>query len=190
MEITRERTMELLREHNRDENHIKHALAVEATMRHFARKFGEDEELWGITGLIHDLDWGKTQDNPEKHCHLAPEWLREAGYPDEIIRALQSHGWGICTDVEPKTLMEKTIFAIDELTGFIVAVALVRPSRSLQDMAVKSVKKKWKDKRFAAGVDRSVVEKGSEMLDMPLEELISETLEAMKPVEKEIGLGE
>jgi len=190
MEITRENTMALLREHNKDEAHIKHALAVEATMRYFAQKSGNDTELWGLVGLLHDIDWEETQETPEKHCHMAPAWLKEAGYSDEIIRAVQSHGWGICSDVEPVSEMEKTLFAIDELTGLIITTALVRPGKSLQDLKVKSVKKKWKDKRFAAGVDREVITKGAEMLGVTVEDLIGGTIEAMKPVESELGLGE
>ncbi len=190
MSEAREKALALLKEHNREEGHIQHAFAVEATMRYFGEKKGEDPELWGLVGLLHDIDWEETQETPEKHCSLAPQWLKDAGYSDEIIRAVQAHGWSICSDVEPLTEMEKTLFAIDELTGLIITTALVRPGKSLQDLKVKSVKKKWKDKRFAAGVDREIIIKGAEMLGVTIEDLIDGTIEAMKPVEKELGLGE
>ncbi|HQQ10320.1 MAG TPA: HDIG domain-containing protein [Synergistales bacterium] len=182
--------MEILQEHNSEINHIRHALAVEAAMRFFARVNGENEEEWGLAGLVHDIDWETTNNDPSMHTHLGASWLRDAGYPDSIVRAVLAHGWGICSDVEPVSLMEKHLYAIDELTGFVTAVALVRPGKSLQDLTVKSVKKKWKDKAFARGVDRDVIEKGTAMLGKPLEELIEGVIEALRPVEKEIGLGE
>jgi putative nucleotidyltransferase with HDIG domain len=188
--MNRDEALKLLKEHNTEEGHIKHALAVEAAMRHFARKAGEDEDLWGITGLLHDLDWEKTQQTPERHTHVGAQILREEGYPEEVVRAVLSHGWGICSDVRPESNMEKHLYAVDELTGFITAVALVRPGKSLQDLKVKSVKKKWKDKAFARGVDRDVIQKGADILGQPLEELIGEVIEALRPVEREIGLGE
>ena len=154
---TREEALQLLTEYNKNESLIKHALAVEAVMRYFARKRGEDEDKWGAVGLIHDLDY---EQFPDQHCRKTEEILRENDWPEEYIRAVVSHGWGICTDVEPQTEMEKVLFAIDELTGLVVTTALVRPSKSLLDLKAKSVKKKWKDKRFAAGVDRSIIEKG------------------------------
>lgn len=190
MSETREKALELLREHNRDESHIQHAFAVEAAMRYFAEKAGEDQDKWGLAGLLHDIDWEETQATPEKHCSLAPQWLKEAGYPDDIIRAVQAHGWGICSDVEPVTPMEKALFTVDELTGLIITTALVRPGKSLQDLKVKSVKKKWKDKRFAAGVNRDVITKGAEMMGITLEDLIDGVIAGMKPVERELGLGE
>jgi putative nucleotidyltransferase with HDIG domain len=168
---------------------MKHARAVEGTMRHFARKMGGDEELWGVVGILHDIDWEKTMNEPTRHCNLAPELLREAGIEEEIIHAVQSHGWGICSDVEPKNDMEKTLFTIDELTGLIITAGLVRPSKSLSDLELKSVKKKWKDKAFAKGVDRSVIQKGAEMMGISLDEVIETTIAAMRPIEKEIGLG-
>lgn len=182
---SREEAFALLKKYNESESLINHALMVEATMRHFAKKFGEDQEKWGIVGLIHDLDYEKF---PDQHCKKTEEILKENNYPDEIIRAVLSHGYEIVTDVEPKTLMEKTIYATDELTGLVYTTALVRPSKSLDDMKAKSVKKKWNDKKFAAGVDRSIIEKGAAMLNMEITDLISETIEGMKNVTEKIGL--
>ncbi len=181
----RETAWELFRRYNQSESLTKHALAVEGVMRYMARKYGEDEELWGIVGLLHDLDYEKY---PDKHCEMSEKILREEGWPEEIIRAVVSHGWGIVTDVKPESLMERVLFAVDELTGLVVTSALVRPSRSVLDMQAKSVKKKWKDKRFAAGVDRSVIEKGAEMLGVDLTELITDTIMGMREVAAEIGL--
>ena len=189
MKPTREEALVLLRRHNRDESHIKHALAVEGTMRYFARKMGGDEELWGVVGILHDIDWEKTMSDPARHCHLAPDLLREAGVDDGIIRAVQAHGWGICTDVTPESDMEKVLFTIDELTGLIVTAGLVRPSKSLSDLELKSVKKKWKDKAFARGVDRDIIQKGADMLGIPLDTVIEDTILALRPIENEIGLG-
>jgi len=182
---TREEAFHLLTEYNKNESLIKHALAVEAVMRYFARKRGEDEDKWGVIGLIHDLDY---EQFPDQHCHKTEEILRENGWPEEYIRAVVSHGWSICTDVEPQTELEKVLFAIDELTGLVVTTALVRPSKSLLDLKTKSVKKKWKDKRFAAGVDRSIIEKGVQMLGIDLTELITDTIMGMREVAEEIGL--
>ena len=189
MELSRSATLELLRKHNRDEGHIRHALAVEATMRWFARKAGADEDLWGIAGLIHDIDWEEMQATPQLHTKEGAKWLRSEGYPEEIARAVEAHGWGICSDVEPKSPMEKTLFTIDELTGMVITAALVRPSRSLSDLEVKSVKKKWKDKAFARGVDRDLILKGADMMGVQLDDLIQGVIEAMRPVERELGLG-
>lgn len=186
---TRDEALNLLKEHNRDNNHIKHALAVEAAMRYFAGQKGGDPDLWGMTGLLHDIDWEETQEDPEKHTSVGAQWLKEAGYPEEIVRAVQAHGWGICSDVEPVSDMEKTLYAVDELTGLVMAAALVRPSRSLQDLKVKSVKKKWKDKAFARGVDRDIIDKGVEKLGTTRDELIEGVLQAMRPIEKDLGLG-
>ncbi|MBW1697073.1 MAG: HDIG domain-containing protein [Deltaproteobacteria bacterium] len=176
----------LLTKYNKSQGLIKHALAVEAVMRYFARKRGEDEEKWGIIGLIHDLDY---EQFPDQHCKKTAEILKENHWPEEYIRAAVSHGWGICTDVEPQTELEKVLYAIDELTGLVVTSALVRPSRSVMDMEAKSVKKKWKDKRFAAGVDRSIIEKGAQMLEVELTELIRDTIMGMREVADDIGLG-
>lgn len=188
--ISREDAMNLLREHNQEIQHIRHALAVEAAMRHFAKINGEDEDLWGLAGLIHDVDWETTREDYTKHTHVGAGWLKDASYPDEIVRAVLAHGWGICSDVEPLTLMEKHLYAVDELTGFVTAVALVRPGKSLNDLEIKSVKKKWKDKAFAKGVDRDVIQKGTTILDTSLDVLIDGVITALKPVEREIGLGE
>ncbi|HBY57377.1 MAG TPA: hydrolase [Candidatus Atribacteria bacterium] len=182
---TREEAYQLLTEYNKSDSLIKHALAVEGVMRYFARKRGEDEEKWGIIGLVHDLDYEKF---PEEHCHKSGEILKEKGWPDEYIRAVVSHGWGICSEVEPQTELEKILFAIDELTGLVVTTALVRPSKSVMDVKVKSVKKKWNDKRFAAGVDRSIIEKGAEMLGIDLSNLIADTIAGMQEVAEAIGL--
>lgn len=181
----RKEALGLLKEYNRDESLLKHALAVEAVMRYFANKFSEDQEKWGIIGLIHDLDYEKF---PQQHCKKTEEILREHNWPDDYIRAVLSHGWGICTDVEPENKMEKILYAVDELTGLIVATALVRPSKSVMDMKAKSVKKKWKDKSFAASVDRSIIQKGAEMLDMELDELFTDTIMGMRQAAVQIGL--
>jgi putative nucleotidyltransferase with HDIG domain len=160
-------------------------LAVEAVMRHVARKRGADEELWGVIGLIHDVDY---EEHPDEHLRHATEILRRHGWPEECVRAVASHGWGLFTDVAPVTDLEKTLFAVDELTGLVAAATLVRPSRSVLDLPVKSVLKKWKDKGFAAGVDRKVIEKGAAMIEVPLDQLIADTIEGMKTVAESIGL--
>ena len=182
---TREEAYSLLTEYNKNESLIKHALAVEGVMRYIARKLGEDEEKWGVIGLIHDLDYEKY---PDQHCRKTEEILKENDWPDEYIRAVVSHGFGICTDVEPLTELEKYLYAIDELTGLVVTTALVRPSKSVLDMKAKSVKKKWKDKRFAAGVNRSVIEKGAGMLGVEVADLITDTIMGMREVAGRIGL--
>ena len=182
---SREEAFNLLKKYNKSENLIKHALAVEGVMRYFARKREQDEEKWGIIGLIHDLDY---EQFPEEHCRKTEEILKENNWPQEYIRAVVSHGWGICSDVEPKTELEKVLYAIDELTGLVVTTALVRPSKSVMDLKAKSVKKKWKDKRFAAGVDRSIIDKGAQMLGMERTELITDTIMGMREVAEEIGL--
>jgi len=182
---TREIAMDLLREYNQNENLIKHALAVEGVMVHFAELFGEDKEKWGIIGLIHDLDYEKY---PDEHCIKAREILEERGWPEDYIHAVQSHGWGICTDVEPMEKMEKVLYTIDELTGLITATVLMRPGKSIMDLPVKSVKKKWKQKSFAAGVNRDIIEKGAEMLGMELDKVIEETIKGMQKVAEELGL--
>ncbi len=182
---SREEAWMLFKKYNETESLTKHALAVEAVMRYMARKHGEDEEKWGVIGLVHDLDWEKY---PEIHCQKTEEILRSENWPEEYIRAVMSHGWGLVTDVKPESLLEKVLFTIDELTGLVVTSALVRPSKSVLDMGVKSVKKKWKDKRFAAGVDRSIIEKGAEMLGVELSELINDTIMGMREVAEEIGL--
>ncbi len=182
---TREEALALLRQYNKNESLIKHAMAVEGVMRYIARKRGKDEEKWGVIGLIHDLDY---EQFPDQHCKKTEEILKENDWPEEYIRAVVSHGWGICSDVKPESDMEKVLYAIDELTGLVVTSALVRPSKSVMDMKAKSVKKKWKQKQFAAGVDRSIIEKGAEMLGVELSELISDTIMGMREVAAEIGL--
>jgi putative nucleotidyltransferase with HDIG domain len=182
---TRQEALALLRQYNKNESLIKHALAVEGVMRYIARKRGEDEEKWGVIGLIHDLDY---EQFPDQHCKKTEEILKENNWPEEYIRAVVSHGWGICSEVKPESDMEKVLYAIDELTGLVVTSALVRPSKSVMDMKAKSVKKKWKQKQFAAGVDRSIIEKGAEMLGVELSELITDTIMGMRAVAEEIGL--
>jgi putative nucleotidyltransferase with HDIG domain len=182
---TRREAFELLCRYNSNESLIKHALAVEAVMRYMARKQGEDEEMWSVIGLVHDLDYERF---PEQHCRKSPELLRESGWPEEYIRAVVSHGWGICSDVEPVSVLEKTLYAIDELTGLVTTSALVRPSKSVLDLEPSSVKKKWKDKRFAAGVNREVIENGARLLGMDLTQLITDTIQGMRTVAREIGL--
>jgi predicted hydrolase (HD superfamily) len=175
----------ILKEYNQTDALLKHAFAVEGAMRYFARQMQEDEEKWAVIGLIHDLDYERF---PDQHCQKTPEILAEHGWPDEYIRAAVSHGWGICSDVEPQSRLEKVLYAIDELTGLIAATALVRPSRSLSDLEARSVIKKWKDKAFAAGVDRSLIEKGAAMLGMDLKEMITWTILGMREVSGKIGL--
>jgi len=182
---TREDAYALLTEFNRNDRLIKHGLAVEAVMRHMAAKLGYDEEMWGIVGLIHDLDY---EQYPEQHCAKTEEILRQRDWPEEIVHAVLSHGWGICTDVEPEHEMEKVLYAIDELTGLVIAVALVRPSKSLEDLKVKSVTKKWKDKGFAAGADRDIIQRGIDMLGIERSELIADVIEGMKTVAAELEL--
>ena len=182
---TRADAFKLLKEYNKTESLIKHALAVEGVMRHMARKRQADEEKWGLVGLIHDLDY---EQFPDQHCKKTEEILRANNWPEEYIRAVVSHGWGICSEIKPETEMEKVLYAIDELTGLVVTTALVRPSRSVMDVKPKSVKKKWKDKRFAAGVDRSIIENGARMLGVEISELIVDTIAGMQEVAEEIGL--
>ncbi len=182
---TRNEALKLLHEYNQSDSLRKHAYAVEGVMRYFARKNQEDEDKWGIIGLIHDLDYEKY---PDQHCTKTKEILEEHGWPEDYIRAVVSHGWGICSEVKPESTLEKTLYAIDELTGLIAANAMVRPSKSVMDMTVKSVKKKWKSPSFAAGVDRSIIQKGAEMLGMEIGELIEGTIMGMREVAEEIGL--
>lgn len=183
---TRSEALELLKSYNKSDNLIAHALAVEGVMLHFAELLGEeDKEKWGIIGLIHDIDY---EMYPEEHCKKARDILTEHNYPEEYIRAVQSHGWEICVDVEPIETMEKVLYTIDELTGLISATALMRPSKSVLDLKTRSVKKKWKQKSFAAGVNREVIRKGAEMLEMDLDKIIEETIKGMQNVAEEIGL--
>jgi putative nucleotidyltransferase with HDIG domain len=182
---SRDEAIALWRANNDDESLFRHALAVEAAMRHFAALYGEDKEYWGRVGLLHDIDY---QRHPDEHLRHSSPILSAAGYDTDFLRSVESHGWGICTDVEPLHRMEKVLFAADELTGFIAACAYVRPSRSVLDMEVKSVKKKWGSAAFAAGVRRDIIEKGAGLLGMPLEELISHTILALRAEAEAVGL--
>lgn len=183
---TREEAMTLLKKYNQSDALIKHALAVEAVMAYFADKFGEeDQEKWRVIGLVHDLDYEKY---PDQHCHKTKEILTEEGWPEDYIRAIISHGWKICTDVEPVEKMEKVLYTTDELTGLIVATILMRPSKSIVDLEVSSVKKKYKNKNFAAGVDRGIIEEGAAMLEMSVEEVMQETINAMRTEAENLGL--
>lgn len=187
--ITREQALELLKKYNKEEFHIRHGITVECVMKYFANKLGyeEDADFWGICGLLHDIDFEMW---PEEHCQKAEELLREAGADESIIHAVVSHGYGTCSDVAPKHEMEKVLFAVDELTGLIGAAALMRPSKSCKDMELKSLKKKFKDKRFAAGCDREIIAQGAEQLGWELEKLQAETLEAMQACEDQISQSE
>ena len=177
--------LKLFLQYNKSESLLKHALSVEGVMRYMAVKAGEDKEKWGIIGLLHDLDY---EMYPNQHCVMTKKIMEEHNWPEEYIRAVLSHGWGLVSDVEPVSLLEKTLFAMDELTGLVTTSALVRPSKSVMDMEARSVKKKWTDKRFAAGVDRSVIEKGAVMLGVTLDELITDCIMGMRTVAEEIGL--
>lgn len=182
---TRDEAFALLKEFNQNESLLKHALAVEGVMRYAARKRGQDEEKWGIIGLAHDLDYERY---PQQHCQKTEQILRERGWPEDYIHAVLSHGWGLCTNVEPTHEMEKVLYAIDELTGLVTAVALVRPSKSVLDMKVKSVNKKWKDKSFAAGANREIIQKGADMMGVELSELFEDVIAGMREVAEAIGL--
>lgn len=183
---TREQAYALLIEYNQSDALIKHALSVEGVMRHFSRLWpDEDEQLWGIVGLLHDLDY---EQFPEQHCKKTAEILRERGIDKLIVRACVSHGYGICSDVEPLSALEKALFTTDELTGLITATAIMRPSKSVLDLELKSVKKKYKDRRFAAGVDRDLVEQGAQLMGMPLDEVIEHVILGMREVADATGL--
>lgn len=181
--VTREEAMALLKKYNQESFHLQHALTVEGVMRWYAKENGEDEEFWGLVGLLHDIDFEKY---PEEHCIKAPELLAEIGASEELIHGVCSHGYGITVDVEPNCLMEKVLYATDELTGLIWATALMRPSKSVMDMEVKSLKKKYKDKRFAAGCSREVIERGAAMLGWELNELFEKTILSMRSCEAQI----
>ena len=177
--ITRDEAWQLLTEYNQDHFHRRHAVTVEGVMRYFAKElgYGDEEEFWGIVGLLHDLDF---EQYPEQHCIKEQEIMRERGLDERLIHATASHGWMLTVDIKPEHEMEKVLYATDELTGLIGAAALMRPSKSVKDMEVKSVKKKYKDKKFAAGCSRAVIEQGAELLGWDLNTLIERTLEAMK----------
>jgi len=186
MSITREQAWDLLRKYNKEPFHLQHALTVEGVMKWYAKElgFGDDAEYWGTIGLLHDIDF---EQYPEQHCVKAPELLREGGAADDVIHSVCSHGYGLCADIKPEHQMEKVLFAADELTGLIGAAALMRPSKSVQDMELKSLKKKFKDKKFAAGCSRDVIEQGAEMLGWTLDELFEKTIEAMRSCEADIS---
>lgn len=184
--VSRNDAVSLLKKYNKQEFHLRHAVTVEAVMRYFAEKQGctaDEIDFWGIVGLLHDVDF---EMYPEQHCKKAPELLAEINASNELVHAICSHGFGICCDTEPVLPLEKTLFACDELTGLIGAVALMRPSKSVSDMELKSLKKKYKDKKFAAGCSRDVIERGASMLGIELDELLSNTLEAMRACETQI----
>ena len=184
--ITRQQAMDLLRQYNKEPFHIQHALTVEGVMDWYARElgYGEDADFWAAVGLLHDIDFEMW---PEEHCKKAPELLRSAGCSPELIHAVCSHGYGLCSDVEPTHQMEKVLFAADELTGLIGAAAKMRPSKSVSDMEVSSLKKKFKDKKFAAGCSRDVIAQGAERLGWSLEELMEKTILAMRSCEERIN---
>ena len=184
--ISREAALELLKKYNKDPFHLQHALTVEAVMKWYAKElgYGEEADFWGIVGLLHDIDF---ECYPEEHCIKAPELLGEGGVSEDIIHGVVSHGYGITVDVAPEHEMEKVLFAADELTGLIWAAALMRPSKSTKDMELKSLKKKYKSKGFAAGCSREVIERGAEMLGWDLDKLLNMTLEAMRATEDEIN---
>ncbi|MDR2650538.1 MAG: HDIG domain-containing protein [Clostridiales bacterium] len=185
MKPNREEAYALLTKYNETPALIRHALAVEGVMRHFAGLLNEDEEKWGVIGLLHDIDYERY---PEEHCKKAVELLNAADIDEEYIHAVCSHGWGICSDVQPEHVMEKVLFTIDELTGLISACAIMRPSKSVMDLEYKSVIKKYKQLNFAAGVDRSVIDRGASLLGYDLRYVIEQTILGMRAVAAEIGL--
>lgn len=184
--IDREAAWALLRQYNQESFHLQHALTVEGVMRWYAQElgYGEEADYWGVVGLLHDIDF---EQYPEEHCIKAPELLRAGGVGEDVIHAVCSHGWDLTVDVKPEHEMEKVLYAADELTGLIWATALMRPSKSVQDLGLKSVKKKYKQASFAAGCSREVIQKGADLLGWTLEDLITKTIEAMKPAEAEIN---
>ena len=181
--MERKQAVDLLKKYNKEEFHLRHAYTVEGVMRYFAKKLGYDENFWGIVGLLHDIDFEKY---PEEHCKKAPELLKEIDAPEDMINAICSHGYGICSDVEPKQEIEKILFAIDELKGLIWAAAKMRPSKSTKDMEVSSLKKKFKDKKFAAGCSRDIIKQGAEKLKWTLDELFEQTILAMRDCEDKV----
>ena len=185
MTPTYEKALDLFKRYNQSESLYKHAIAVQAVMEYFAKKHNEDPEKWGMIGLLHDLDY---EQYPEQHCTMTRNIMENEEWPEDYNRAILSHGWGICSETKPEHIMEKVLYATDELTGLIVTSVLVRPDKNINELKVKSVMKKWKDKRFAAGVDRSIILKGAEMLEMEVRQLVEETIEAMKKVDTELGL--
>ena len=184
MELTREQALALLQKYNKEPFHIQHALTVEGVMRWFAQENGEDAQFWGLCGLLHDIDF---EVYPEEHCKKAPELLSEINASPEMVHAICSHGYGLCCDVEPVHLMEKIMFTVDELTGLIGAAARMRPSKSVMDMELSSLKKKFKDKKFAAGCSRDVIKQGAETLGWSLDEVLDKTILAMRSCEASVN---
>ena len=184
MSVTRDDALTLFRKYNKSENLYHHALEVESIMKEAAVKYGEDPEYWGIVGLLHDIDWEMF---PEEHCRKAPELLKEIDLPDDMIHAICSHGWGLVTDVKPERFMEKMLYTIDELSGLVHATALMRPEK-MKGISVKSIKKKWKDKSFAAGVNREVIANGAEMLGIDISELMQLAIDGMTKTASETGI--
>lgn len=184
-QISREEAVVLLKKYNQEEFHLLHALTVEAVMRWYAKELGyeAEEDYWGISGLLHDIDFERF---PHEHCQKAPELLREGGVGEDMIHTVCSHGYGLCSDIKPEHQMEKVLFATDELTGLIGAAARMRPSKSTKDMELSSLKKKFKDKRFAAGCSRDVILQGAEMLGWSLDDLLEKTIRAMRDCEDEV----
>ncbi len=183
--MEREKYFEILTKYTKSPNLIKHGVVVEAVMKHFAHLNHEDEDYWGAIGLIHDVDY---ELYPEEHCKKCVELLEKENVPMEMIHSIQTHGYGICSEQKPEHVMERVLYTIDELTGLIIATALMKPSKKLEDVDLEAIKKKWKTKGFAAGVDRELIQKGALLMGQELEEIIDETLIAMKKIAKEIGL--
>lgn len=181
--MDRNYAIKLLKKYNQEEFHIRHALTVEDVMKYFAKEMGYDENFWGIVGLLHDVDFEKY---PDEHCKKAPELLKEINAPEDMVHAICSHGYDICSDVEPEHEMEKILFAVDELTGLIWASAKMRPSKSTKDMEVSSLKKKFKDKKFAVGCSRDTIAQGAERLGWSLDELFEKTINAMRACEDDV----
>ena len=184
MEFTREQALALLQKYNKESFHIQHALTVEGVMRWYAQEMGEDVDFWGLCGLLHDVDF---EVYPDQHCKKAPELLAEINASEEMVHAICSHGYGMCSDVEPVHMMEKILFAVDELTGLIGAAARMRPSKSVMDMELSSLKKKFKDKKFAAGCSRDVIKEGADRLGWTLDETLDKTIQAMRSCEDSIA---
>lgn len=184
--INRQEALELLKKYNKEPFHIQHGLTVEGVMKWYAQNlgYGDEADYWATVGLLHDIDF---ELYPDEHCKKAPELLKEAGLSDEFINSVCSHGYGLCSDIEPEHEMEKVLFAVDELTGLIGAAAIMRPSKSVMDMETKSLKKKFKDKRFAAGCSRDVIEQGAERLGVELDKLFADTIEAMRSCEESVN---